>query len=193
MDFIFQLDRAIFDFGYHTFPHNLLLDYFFSFLSGIGTWGIVWVILLIILIAIDEVDDKKDLLTVVVSLMITLLFVEVFLKEIFRRPRPEISLFPPLLFFGRVSIYSFPSSHAALAFAGAYVLSRKHKKGKIYYYILASLIAFSRIYLGRHFPSDVIGGAVIGIVIGHLAVEIVNKFSRVIQYKKQKLKSKKEK
>src|SRR3989344_4557005 len=184
MDFIFQLDRLVFDFIYHTFPHNFVLDSFFSFLSGIGTWGIVWVFLLIILIAIDEVDDKKDLLTVVVSLVITLLFVVILLKDVFRSPRRDIPLPPPLLFFGRVSTYSFPSSHAALAFAGAYVLSRKHKKGKIYYYVLASFIAFSRIYLGRHFPSDVIGGALAGVVIGHLAVEIVNRLPNLGKGKK---------
>ena len=177
MEIIFYLDKLVFDFIYHSFPHNFILDSFFSFLSGIGTWGIVWVILLIILIAVDEVDDKRDLVTMVVSLLITIFFVDFIIKDIFRRPRPDVPLLPPLLFLGRVSTCSFPSSHAALAFAGAYVLSRKHKKGKIYYYVLASLIAFSRIYLGRHFPSDVIGGALVGVVIGHLAVEIVNQIS----------------
>lgn len=173
-DLLLSLDTILFTFIFHL-PHPPILIGFFSFLSGIGTWGIVWIIILGILIFIDEVNNKWDLLTVIFSLVITVLSVDIVIKNIFHRARPDVPGFEVVMFLGRVSSYSFPSSHAAFAFAGAYILSRKHKKGKMIYYLLASLIAFSRIYLGKHFPIDVIVGAGVGLIIGYISVELTSK------------------
>ncbi|MBI4067414.1 phosphatase PAP2 family protein, partial [Candidatus Gottesmanbacteria bacterium] len=174
MDFLLQIDAGLFDFIYYL-PHPPLLNHFFNFLSGVGSWGLIWIIILVLLIAVDEVDDKRDLFTVILSLIITILSVDIVIKNIFRRARPDVSISEPIVFLGRVSSYSFPSSHAAFAFAGAYILSRKHKKGKIFYYLLAMLIAFSRIYLGKHFPIDVVVGSGVGMVIGYISVELSKK------------------
>jgi len=60
---------------------------------------------------------------------------------------------------------SFPSSHAANAFALATVLTRRWRRGGIAFFALASTIAFSRVYLNRHWPSDVLFAAALGIVV----------------------------
>ena len=70
---------------------------------------------------------------------------------------------------------SLPSSHAANAFALACILARKWKRGSVYLYLLAALVAFSRIYLNRHFLSDVVVGAAIGVAGGWMAGPILAK------------------
>ena len=65
---------------------------------------------------------------------------------------------------------SFPSGHTAAAFAAATVLSRKDPKHKALYYTLASLVGISRVCQKRHYPSDVIAGAFIGVWIGKAAL-----------------------
>jgi undecaprenyl-diphosphatase len=68
--------------------------------------------------------------------------------------------------FNFAQSYSFPSGHAAASFVAAYLLSKKDKKRAWVYYVVALLISFSRIYLGKHYPSDVLAGALIGTLIG---------------------------
>ncbi len=64
----------------------------------------------------------------------------------------------------RHSNSSFPSSHAANAFALAWVLGARWRRGVPVFFLLAALVAFSRMYLNRHFLSDVVAGALIGVI-----------------------------
>jgi undecaprenyl-diphosphatase len=65
---------------------------------------------------------------------------------------------------------SFPSGHATGAFAFASVVGAKYKAMRIPAFALASAVAISRVYLGRHYPSDVLGGAAVGLVSGYLVM-----------------------
>lgn len=66
---------------------------------------------------------------------------------------------------------SFPSGHATGAFAFTYVMSKRHPKTTIPLYFTASTIAFSRVYLGKHYLSDVITGSILGIATGWLIMK----------------------
>lgn len=66
---------------------------------------------------------------------------------------------------------SFPSGHAAGAFSVAYVVGSEYPSLKLPSYLLAGLVAISRVYLGRHYPSDVLAGAVIGCSAGYLTMK----------------------
>lgn len=172
--FLLTLDRQIFLVINHL-PHGVLLDNFFLLLSGIGNFGIVWFVIGALVLWEEEVRDKKGLVALIISALTSIVTVDLLLKNLIHRLRPEFVLSQTLVIGDLVKSYSFPSGHAAFAFAGAFVLSRFHPKYKAWLYVLAILIAFSRIYLGKHFPSDVLGGAIIGTLVGNFSVLIVKR------------------
>lgn len=71
--------------------------------------------------------------------------------------------------------YAFPSGHATIAFAMAYLLAHNEPRRRWIFYLLAILISFSRIYLGKHYPLDVLIGSVLGLVIGWAVITLYNK------------------
>jgi undecaprenyl-diphosphatase len=80
-------------------------------------------------------------------------------KAIFHRHRPYVhQLGPPS------STYSFPSGHAATSFACATVLSAFVPRLRVPFFVLATLIALSRVYNGLHYPTDVLAGALLGVL-----------------------------
>jgi undecaprenyl-diphosphatase len=103
------------------------------------------------------------------------------LKPIFERPRPyhsisEVHLYdrmgktwsvtPPLAKVVRGESRSLPSAHATNIFAGAFFLSFFFRKMSPFFYLIAVLVAYSRVYLGVHFPFDVVAGAFAGTSCG---------------------------
>jgi undecaprenyl-diphosphatase len=67
---------------------------------------------------------------------------------------------------------SFPSGHTAFSFTQAVIYSHHYPKMKVPLFIYAAIVGFSRIYLGKHYPTDVLGGAVLGISIGVLTIKL---------------------
>jgi undecaprenyl-diphosphatase len=83
-----------------------------------------------------------------------------------RRQRPKLRRLPPLA--GAPSQLSFPSAHAASSFAGATAMGRVSPGARVPLYALAATICLTRPYLGMHYPSDVLGGVALGLLIGRL-------------------------
>ena len=90
-------------------------------------------------------------------------------KDLFLRARPFVA-HPQIHPLYAVHSSSFPAGHAATAFAGATLLSYLAPRASPAFVLLAVAIAFSRIYVGVHYPSDVLAGAGIGVVVGLAAV-----------------------
>lgn len=155
---LLALDRQLF-FLINNFPHFVLLDQFALFFSAVGTWGAVWIVIVLFLFFREE---KKDHWFFVPSgvVFICAMLSEFIIKNFFARPRPT----------DLISTYSFPSTHAFLAFAFAVILSREEPKLRNWFYTLATLISLSRIYLGVHYPFDVLVGALLGWGVGKLAI-----------------------
>jgi undecaprenyl-diphosphatase len=100
------------------------------------------------------------------------------LKGLFDRPRPPLR-YPnqdPLIQVPDTA--SFPSGHAATSFAGATVLAFAFPRVAPLFYLLATAVGFSRVYLGVHYPLDVVGGAALGILIAFALRLIVRRQQR---------------
>jgi membrane-associated phospholipid phosphatase len=87
------------------------------------------------------------------------------IKFVVRRPRPQLEDLPPLT--GTLTGLSYPSAHAATSFAGARMLSDALPAPLLY--ALAAKLVLSRLYLGVHYPSDIVAGAALGSAIAELA------------------------
>lgn len=153
-------DRIITSVLVSAFPHNSFFDLFFSFLSFQGITVFVWIIFLIFLVLSKQKRDPWFFFYFLGSLALTFALTSLG-KLLFQRVRP----LPEEYLLGACPTdFSFPSGHASIAFAAATMLAHFDKKRWWLYFVLAVLIAYSRIYLGCHFFLDTIGGALLGSV-----------------------------
>ena len=171
---LIQLDRQLF-ISINHLPHNLILDSFFAFLTGIGYAGMIWFIIGIVIFIWEEIKDKRTLFALILSGIFSLLLGEFGIKNLIRRLRPQFTVPSTIIPFDVSHSFSFPSGHATIAFAAAFILAKKHKKIAWVYYLLATLISFSRIYLGKHYPSDILAGMLLGLLIGYMSLAISTK------------------
>jgi len=130
-------------------------------LGRIGEYGAIWLVIGIVL-AFADPDKGEDwvLAGLLGPVAIGLNFA---VKLIVRRPRPVLEGLPPL--GGAPSSLSFPSAHATASFACATYMTRIAPEAAVLF-LLAAAIAACRPYLGMHYPSDVLGGVILGTVLG---------------------------
>lgn len=115
-------------------------------------------------------------MTAFLSAIIEVAIVNGCLKNLFARPRPFVVSEDVVPLVNILSQFSFPSGHTALAFAMAIVFYRLlPKRYGVFAILLASLVGFSRVYLGVHYSSDVVGGIVIAYVAARLAERLLQK------------------
>lgn len=172
MGLIFGIDEVIF-YSINHLTHTVFFDEFARFLSGLGRWGAIWFVIAIVLFFREERRHHLFFLPVILATSLATVCSEFLLKGLIGRPRPSIEM--GAIIVDRADYFSFPSTHATLAFALAYVLSVQEPKLTYWLYALATLIAISRVYLGAHFPSDVLFGGLLGYVIGYATITIGKK------------------
>ena len=145
---------------------NPILDVIMKYVTLFGDKGIFWFSLALLLLIIPK--TRRAGLCLLFSLLIEALICDVTLKKLVARVRPYEVNTQIQLIVKRLSDYSFPSGHTGLCFAGAvsFLLSEKNKKPGVLALILAVLVAFSRLYLYVHYPTDVLAGIVVGVVSG---------------------------
>jgi membrane-associated phospholipid phosphatase len=144
-----------------TRGHTPRLEKAAKALGKAGNNGAVWVIVGLVLAALDGANREAWLICAVLGpVAIGLNYV---VKLIVRRPRPVLEGLPPL--GGAPSSLSCPSAHATSSFAVATAMARVEPLGALAF-LLAFALALGRPYLGMHYPSDVLLGAILGVALG---------------------------
>ncbi|WP_298836234.1 phosphatase PAP2 family protein [Clostridium sp.] len=151
--------------------HGIIMDKVMIISTCLGNGGFIWITISLILIITKKY--RKIGFMVLGALVLSGILGEEILKHIFKRIRPSAV---NLLIAKPVS-YSFPSGHATSSFAAAGVLAKYFKKYALVFLSLASLIAFSRLYLYVHYPTDVLAGIVLGLICSVITIYLFNKVS----------------
>jgi undecaprenyl-diphosphatase len=167
LEVIGRLDLAAFQWlRTHHFP---LLDSIMAGLSDIARGGAVW-IALAFLIALLHKSRWPGVVQVLLALVLASIVTDHAAKPYFNRSRPFESDTALRVYGYKPTTRSFPSGHAATAIAGASALTRLAPEARAVFWIFAVLIAFSRVYLGVHYPADVLAGALLGLAVGEFVV-----------------------
>jgi undecaprenyl-diphosphatase len=130
-------------------------------LGKAGNNGAIWFGLGVVLAIADSSNREAWLICAVLAPVAIAL--NYMIKLIVKRPRPVLEGLPPL--GGAPSSLSFPSAHATSSFAVATAMTRVDSLGALAF-VLAFALSLGRPYLGMHYPSDVLAGALLGVALG---------------------------
>ncbi|MBR5047806.1 MAG: phosphatase PAP2 family protein [Eubacterium sp.] len=145
--------------------HTPYLDRIMTAVSFLGDKGLVWIVLVLILLAIPKTRPAGKVL--VLALAVEILLTNLVLKPMIGRERPYVMNPSVELLIRQLSDYSFPSGHTGMAFAMVSGLYFAGRKGLAAVSLLAAaLMAFSRMYLYVHYPTDILAGIAIGFLSG---------------------------
>lgn len=152
-------------------------DTVMCFITKLGDAGMIWIVLAVILLLIPR--TRKTGMVLMAALCIDFVLCNGILKNMFGRIRPcDINTQVSLL-IARPNDFSFPSGHTAVSFAAVTALyfSGRNSLWKMAL-VLACFIAFSRLYLYVHYPTDILGGILTGFIAGYVGYVIIQQWSK---------------
>ena len=172
METIYNFDFSILDWIQATLRCGFL-DSFVVILNYVMTSGILWIAVGVIMLFFRKTRAAGIIL--LAALAAVFLLGDVLLKHIVSRPRPFTVNTDVVLLMKEPSGSSFPSTHSGLAAAATTVLLAKKRVLGVIALVLTICIAFSRLYLYFHFPTDVFCGLLLGVLCGLLMLLIAKK------------------
>lgn len=153
---------------------NKIFDKIMPIITMMGNLGIIWLVISVLMLL--KVEDRIIGISVILALILTTIIGEGIIKHIVKRNRPFQNYEDELL-INKPITYSFPSGHTASSFAALAVFLQMNGKLGLIMSPIATLIAFSRIYLKVHYPTDVIFGIVLGITCGVSVVSFLGRMA----------------
>ena len=184
MEYIQQIDNSIMLFLQSI--RNPVLSAILLPITKSGNHGII--VIALILLTLFFKSERKTFFTAALGLILGSLVTIVLLKPFIMRPRPYVSIEELAALVDMSSDpNSFPSGHTTAVFAMAmgWQLASEKKWLKIFGWILAVLMAFSRLYVGVHYPTDVLAGALIGMAGSFIAWQIVKRAYAAFEKRKR--------
>ena len=151
--------------------HSSFGDVFFPIVTALGNKGHIWILLTIILLLPEK--TRKSGVILGIALCVDLVLCNGILKNLFARVRPFNVNTAVQLLIPRPLDYSFPSGHTAASFAAVAALRTARSPLWKPSLVLAAVIAFSRLYLYAHWPTDILGGILVGTLAGWLGAKLV--------------------
>ncbi len=152
------------------------MDFLMPAISLLGNNGIIWIVWTVAFLCTKKY--RKTGIMMLAGLLLGLLFGNIILKNVLARPRPcWIESTYPLLIENPTD-FSHPSGHTLSSFISAFILAKQNRRFGYIAIPLAVLIAFSRLYLFVHFPTDILGGILLAYIIYRLVIWIQQKIER---------------
>lgn len=171
MDKLNLLELGILDW-IQTHLQCAFLDWFFPLITKLGDSGIFWILTAVVLLLFKK--TRRTGLMMGLALIFGLIVGNLTMKPLIARIRPYDVNAGVTLLVERLHDFSFPSGHTLASFEGAVVLMLRDRRLGTPAMLLAVLIAFSRLYLYVHYPTDVLAGMLLGTLFAFLAVHIVD-------------------
>lgn len=165
-----QIDTNIYLAIYHL--RQPWLDKIMPLITHLGTGGFIWLGWALLLYLRGTPANRRIAILTVIALTISFFLSNELLKGLVTRTRPYLSLDEIITLVKPLQSTSFPSGHTATSFACAVVLARAGGIMRWLPLTVAVLIGFSRIYVGVHYPFDVLAGALVGLLCGMLVLRI---------------------
>ena len=142
---------------------NPFMDGAMKGISYVGNSGALWIVVALVFLLTKK--HRKTGVLMCVGLLLGLLVGNLLLKNLIARPRPCWVASEYALLIPSPTDYSFPSGHTLASFISAFIILDNSKKLGIPALIIATLMAFSRMYLFVHFPTDILGGIILALLI----------------------------
>ncbi len=174
------MDLNILKWIHSTFHGQTWLNVIMAGVTWLGEFGAAAIVLAVVLLIFKR--TRRAGFAVAAAAAIDFIVVNVILKSCVNRPRPWTEWNDIIDFYASVGVRqptdsSFPSGHAAACMAAAVVVMFRYRWKGLIAFAVALLVAVSRIYLCLHYPSDVLGGVLIGAacgVAGHFIVKAID-------------------
>ena len=161
--------------------HHPILDAVMTvvFNNFVGSIGQLWIVVGLVLLVIPK--TRKCGAAVLLSYVVSLLIGNVWLKDLIARPRPCAVDDTVSLIVKKPESFSCPSVHTYLAFSSAMAIYHYYKKPGIAVFVFAALVGFSRMYFFVHYPTDVLFGAVLGVLTALMVCVLWDKICSLVK------------
>lgn len=170
IDVIINVDKKIFTF-FNSSIANLVFDIFFPIITNQDIWIIPILLGIIILSIKGGTKGRIASIVLIIGVILADYSSAQIIKPYFQRLRPSHDILDQIrLLVPKGGRYGFVSSHAANMYVSATILGYFYSKQKRLFFTIASLVAFSRVYVGVHYPADIVFGGLLGYGLGWITI-----------------------